>query len=164
WRAPDLRAYSNSLRPTEQAPIDPARQYDLLELIDVVQRLNPETRVAWERALQAAIGAGLVESEYFPMLSLAAFGGYTRLPLQIPQNLIPQGFSIYYSANVVPSLSLKWLLLDFGRRGATMDAAKERLLAANLGFNRTHQTLAFRGRGRALRLPARARHHGSRVI
>ena len=94
--------------------------------------------------VQAAIGAGLVESEYFPMLSLAAFGGYTRLPLQMPQNLIPQGFSTYYSANLVPSLSLKWLLLDFGRRGATMDAAKERLLAANLGFNRSHQTLAFR--------------------
>src|SRR5262249_59008467 len=28
--------------------------------------------------------------------------------------------------------------------GATMDAAKQRLLAANLGFNRSHQDLAFR--------------------
>lgn len=144
WRAPDLRGYSNALRPTERDPIDPARQYDLLELIDVAQRVNPETQVAWERARQAAIGVGLVESEYFPMLSLAAFGGYTSLPLQMPQNLIPQGFSTYSSANLVPSLSLKWLLLDFGRRGATMDAAKERLLAANLGFNRSHQVLAFR--------------------
>jgi outer membrane protein TolC len=40
-------------------------------------------------------------------------------------------------------LNLKWLLLDFGRRGSAWDAAKERLLAANLGFNRKHQQIAF---------------------
>jgi outer membrane protein len=144
WRAPNLREYSNALRPTEAVPIDPARQYDLLELIDVAQRVNPETRVAWEGARQAAIGVGLVESEYFPMLSLAAFGGYQSLPLPAPQNLIPQGFFRVESLHATPVLGLKWLLLDFGRRGASMDAAKERLLAANLGFNRSHQVLAFR--------------------
>jgi outer membrane protein TolC len=144
WRAPDLRGYSSTLRATERAPIDPARQYDLLELIDVAQRVNPETRVAWERARQAAIGVGLVESEYFPMLTLAAFGGYQSLALPAPQNLISDGFSRLDVAHLAPGLSLKWLLLDFGRRGAAMDAAKERLLAANLGFNRSHQTLAFR--------------------
>ena len=35
------------------------------------------------------------------------------------------------------------MLLDFGRRGSARDAAKERLLAANLGFNRKHQQIAF---------------------
>jgi outer membrane protein len=40
---------------------------------------------------------------------------------------------------VFPTLSLRWLLLDFGRRGNALDAAQERLLAANLGFNREHQ-------------------------
>jgi len=40
-------------------------------------------------------------------------------------------------------LNLRWLLLDFGRRGSARDAAKERLLAANLGFNRKHQQVAF---------------------
>jgi len=144
WRAPDLRGYSNALRPTEQAPIDPARPYDLSELIDVAQRVNPETRIAWERARQAAIAVGLVESEYFPLLTLAAFGGYQSIPLPAPQTLIPQGFFRVDIAHLVPGLVLKWLLLDFGRRGATMDSAKERLLAANLGFNRTHQDLAFR--------------------
>src|SRR5215831_4618126 len=144
WRAPGLREYSKALKPTEQAPIDPAHQYDLPELVDVAERVNPETRVAWERARQAAIGVGLVESEYFPVLSLAAFGGYQSLPLPAPQNLIPQGFFRIDVAHFVPGLNLKWLLLDFGRRGDTMDIAKERLLAANLGFNRTHQDLAFR--------------------
>src|SRR5262245_30216318 len=144
WRAPDLREYSKALKATEPVPIDPARQYDLLELIDVAQRVNPETRVAWERARQTDIGVGLVESEYFPMLSLAAFGGYQSLPLPAPQNLIADGFFRIDVLHLVPGLGLKWLLLDFGRRGANMDAAKERLLAANLGFNRSHQALAFR--------------------
>ena len=85
-----------------------------------------------------------MESEYFPILALSAFGGYQSLPLPAPQNLIPQGFFRIDVANLLPGLNLKWVLLDFGRRGATMDAAKERLLAANLGFNRTHQDLAFR--------------------
>ena len=144
WRAPDLREYSKALKPTEQAPIDPAHQYDLPELVDVAERVNPETRVAWEHARQAAIGVGLVESEYFPMLTLAAFGGFQSLPLPAPQTVIPEGFFRIDVAHLVPGLGLKWLLLDFGRRSDTMDVAKERLLAANLGFNRTHQDLAFR--------------------
>jgi outer membrane protein len=144
WRAPDLREYSNALKAIEQNPIDPARQYDLLELIDVAQRVNPETRVAWERARQAAAGVGLVQSEYFPVLTLAVFGGFQSLPLPAPQNLIPDGFFRVDVAHAVPGLALKWLLLDFGRRGAMMDVAKERLLAANLGFNRRRQDLAFR--------------------
>jgi outer membrane protein len=144
WHPPDLRGYSNTLTPTEHAPIDPAREYDLPELIDVAQRVNPETRIAWERARQGAVGVGLAESEYFPMLALSAFGGYQSLPLPVPQNLISQGYFRVDVAQAVPGLALKWVLLDFGRRAATMDAAKQRLLAANLGFNRSHQDVAFR--------------------
>src|SRR5262245_14283165 len=76
WRSPDLRGYSSALKETEPSPIDPQKRYDLVELIDVAQRINPETRVAWERSRQAAIAMGLVESEYYPTLSLAALGGY----------------------------------------------------------------------------------------
>ena len=144
WRAPDLRGYADALKRSEKAPIDPARTYDLPELIDIAQRVNPETRITWERARQAAIAVGLVESEYFPMLTMAAFGGYQTLAIPSPQLLIPQGYFRFDVAHVEPVLGLKWLLLDFGRRGATMDAVKERLLAANLGFNRSHQDVAFR--------------------
>jgi len=41
------------------------------------------------------------------------------------------------------ALSVKWLLLDFGERRATVDAAKERLMMANVGFNATHQKIVF---------------------
>jgi len=39
------------------ADIDPNHVYSLVELIDIAQRRNPSTRVAWEQARQAAINA-----------------------------------------------------------------------------------------------------------
>ena len=40
------------------ADIDPNHVYSLVELIDIAQRRNPATRVAWEQARQAAINVG----------------------------------------------------------------------------------------------------------
>jgi outer membrane protein len=143
WHPPDLREYTKVLKSTERPVTDPDKRYDLVELIDLAQRVNPETRVMWEAARQAALSVGLVESEYFPVLAIAALGGYKSVGLAIPKNIVADGFFRFDLAQVVPTLNLRWLLLDFGRRGSTLDAAKERLLAANLGFNRTHQQVAF---------------------
>src|SRR5712664_3318289 len=85
----------------------------------------------------------LVESEYFPVLAISALGGYESLGIAIPKTVVSDGFFRLDLARAVPALNLKWLLLDFGRRGSAWDAAKERLLAANLGFNRKHQQIAF---------------------
>ena len=41
------------------------------------------------------------------------------------------------------ALGVKWLLLDFGERRAGVDAARERLMMANVGFNGTHQKIVF---------------------
>src|SRR5262245_29697314 len=143
WRSPDLTGYTSVLKSVEASPIDPQKRYELPELVDLAQRLNPETRVAWERARQAAIGVGLVESEYYPVLTLAALGGYQSQAFPAPKDVAPSGFFRFTVNQVFPTLNLRWLLLDFGRRGSAWDAAQERLLAANLGFNRKHQQLIF---------------------
>jgi outer membrane protein len=143
WRAPDLRGYTSLLKTAEPSPIDPQKRYDLVELIDIAERVNPETRVAWEAARQAAIAVGLVESEYFPVLTLSALGGYQSEAFPAPKDVAPSGFFRFTVNQVFPTLNLRWLLLDFGRRGNAWDAAKERLLAANLGFNRKHQEIIF---------------------
>jgi len=143
WRSPDLRDYTRVLKSTEAPLIDPNKRYSLPELIDLAQRTNPETRVAWEAARRAALAVGLVESEYFPMLAISALGGYRSVGVAIPQTIVADGFFRFELAQAVPALNLRWLLLDFGRRGNAHDAAKERLLAANLGFNRKHQQIAF---------------------
>jgi outer membrane protein TolC len=143
WRSPDLRDYTRVLKATEAPLIDPSKRYELPELIDLAQRVNPETRVAWEAARRAALAVGLVESEYFPLLAISALGGYKSVGVPIPRDLVSDGFFRFDLAQAVPTLNLRWLLIDFGRRGNARDAAKERLLAANLGFNRKHQQIAF---------------------
>jgi len=143
WNPPDLRDYTRVLKPTEAPVIDPSKQYELPQLIDLAQRLNPETRVAWEAARRSALAVGLVESEYFPVLAVSAIGGYKSVGVPIPKNLVSDGFFRFDLAQAVPALNLRWLLIDFGRRGTAHDAAKERLLAANLGFNRKHQQIVF---------------------
>ena len=143
WQSPALHDYTRVLKLTEAPLIDANKRYELPELIDLAQRVNPETRVAWEAARRAALAVGLVESEYFPVLAISALGGYQSLGVAVPKTVASDGFFRFDLARAVPALNLKWLLLDFGRRGSEWDAAKERLLAANLGFNRKHQQIAF---------------------
>src|SRR5258705_6753032 len=143
WQTPALHDYTRVLKSTEAPLIDANKRYELPELIDLAQRVNPETRVAWERARQAALAVGLVESEYFPMLAVSALGGYRSAGVAIPKDLVSDGFFRFELAQAVPALNLRWLLLDFGRRKSAREAAKERLLGANLGFNRKHQQIVY---------------------
>ena len=45
WSPPDLRGYTSLLKSAEPSAIDPQKRYELVELIDLAERLNPETRV-----------------------------------------------------------------------------------------------------------------------
>ena len=84
WQPPDLRPYTHALKRPESPILDREKQYELVELIDLAERVNPETRVAWERARQAAAVVGLAESEYFPILVLHASAGGQSIPFPIP--------------------------------------------------------------------------------
>jgi len=143
WRPNDLSHYTDRLVSTEKSPIDPEKRYSLVELIDIAESVNPETRIAWEGARQAAIKVGLVESEYFPILTLTALGGYQNQAFPGPTILAPSNTFRTELEQALPILNLGWLLLDFGRRGSAWDAAKEGLLASNLSFNRKHQEVIF---------------------
>ena len=119
------------------------KAYDLPALIDLAQRANPETRAAWEGARAAAAAIGLVESSYLPQLSLEALGGFQRTPLPIPQTLIEKGYFVSESREIIPSIALKWLLFDFGRRDANLEAARADSFVANAGFTAVHQKIVL---------------------
>ena len=125
------------------APIERDHRYDLAELIDLAQRLNPETHEAWEQARQAALAVGLVESSYAPQVSIEAIAGFQRTPLPIPTTLIPKGYFIANTAEAIPTVALKWLLFDFGRRDGQEQAARANSFAANVAFTGAHQKLIF---------------------
>src|SRR5258705_4169728 len=146
WQQPNVVTYSTwakRLGEAQTVEVSDTKAYELAELIDIAQRTNPETRVAWERARQAAIGTGMVESTYYPMLAVQAAGIYQRVASTIPKNVDPRGFFRADAEALVPAVTLKWLMFDFGGRDASLNAAKEQLSAANFGFNASHQKIVF---------------------
>src|SRR5262245_12736696 len=71
------------------ADIDPNNVYSLVELIDIAQRRNPATRVAWEQARQAAINVGIARAAYLPALTANAVAGWEHFVTPFPSNLVP---------------------------------------------------------------------------
>jgi outer membrane protein len=121
----------------------PKKQYDLAALIDLAERENQKTREAWEVAREAAASIGLAESAYLPQLSLQAIGGFQHTPLPMPKQLVPAGYFVSDTREVIPALALKWLLFDFGRRDAQLQAARADSFVANVAFTGAHQKLIF---------------------
>jgi outer membrane protein TolC len=191
WSPPGLDNYESELAAEAARPnpdtvqIDPKKVYDLPDLIDLAERNNPETRVAWERAREAAAAVGLSQSTYYPYLVASAGAGYSRLFLPFPSLAVDQRPLVTGLVDAVPqaatnpgaalhtletkdlnvalppvsvtgggtlvldsvasnaTLSVKWLLVDFGERADMVQAARQLLMMANVGFNATHQKIVF---------------------
>jgi len=144
WQPPDLGEFANVLKVKAESEADPQKDYELAELIDLAERANPETRIAWEHAKQSASAVGLAQSEYFPLLALRASGDYAREPVPVPQTASTSGYLDLEAQEAQSVATVEWVLLDFGRRKAGVNAAKEQLLAANFGFNARHQAIVFK--------------------
>ena len=142
WPIPES-ATARAAQLGDHATTAPKKQYDLAELIDLAERTNPQTRAAWETARAAAAAEGLVESQFLPQLSFEALGGFEHTPLPAPKDLVPQGYFESHTQEFIPSLALKWLLFDFGRRAASMQAARADSFVANVAFTGTHQSVIF---------------------
>lgn len=121
--------------------IDPEKPLSLPELIDIAQREHPETRLAWNRARQAALAVGMLEATFLPMLSANVVGGYQRTRHPLPNSIAGVSAIDTELSGVVPALALGWLLFDFGQRAALRDAAAELSFAQNVLFNATHQKI-----------------------
>jgi outer membrane protein len=125
-------------------PLDAAHTYSLAELIDLAERNNPRTRIAWERARQRADELGIARSSYYPVLAGEASFGDQRDILPFPKPLAPRGYVMVELPAVIPQVTLEYLIFDFGKRGATVDAATAEKLAAGANFIQANQDVAFR--------------------
>lgn len=143
WDIPQSAIERATALASKEKTAPTGRPYDLAQLIDLAERTNPETRAAWEEARAAAAGIGLAEAAYLPQLSFQAIGGFQHTPLPIPRNLVPKGYFVSDSREVIPTIALKWLLFDFGRRDAALEAAKADSFVANVTFTGAHQSLIF---------------------
>lgn len=126
------------------AQLNPAHSYSLPELIDLAEQSNPRTRIAWERARQRANELGVAKSAYLPIIAFDAMGGDEKTLSPFPKALEPRGYNSVTVPIVQPELTLKYLLYDFGTRGARVDAALAEKIASGANFVQTNQDVAFR--------------------
>ena len=118
------------------------RAYELPGLIDIAARNNPQTRIAWEEARQAALAVGMSEATFLPTISANAIAGVQRVSTPLPGDLGRSSFDTTVEG-IVPALVLEWLVFDFGQRRANTDLARHNSFAANIAFNGTHQRVIY---------------------
>lgn len=107
-----------------------------LSLADVVERAlcnNPQTREAWANARYQAAQVGVGESAYLPSISLS--GTETTNHSDGGAN----GGRAYNQLST--SLSLSYVLYDFGARDAALESAKQILAAVNATQDATIQAV-----------------------
>jgi outer membrane protein len=112
------------------------QRLSLAEVVDLGLRNNPQTRVSWANARAAAAAYGLERGAYFPVIDGDVTG--TRL-----KTVASQGRSAVTQSVFSPSLSLSYLLFDFGGRSGTVGAARNSLIAANYTHNAILQDVAL---------------------
>ncbi|WP_426283466.1 TolC family protein [Sphingomonas sp. NFX23] len=121
---------------------DPAKIYELADLIDLAEQSNPETRIAWNDARGAALAAGIARSAYLPRITASALGGYKTDSGRAGA----LGMSANDSSSLtgaIGTVSLEWLLFDFGKRGALVKAADQGAVIGDIGFTAAHQKLIY---------------------
>ncbi len=124
--APPRPALAGSVLPCQPLPANAA--YGVLEVVDLALCRNPTTREVWSAARVQAAQVGLAESEFLPTLDGRVAASQVRINNQNPNQR---------SA----SLTLSWLLFDFGARSANLEVARQLLSAAASTLDSTVQSV-----------------------
>jgi outer membrane protein len=139
WTPPKDTPSRESVRRPAAVPVDLSQRLQRLSLADVLDlglRNNPQTRESWANARASAAAYGSARGAYFPTIDGDVTG--TRL-----KTVASQGRSAVTQSVLSPSLSLSYLLFDFGGRSGTVGAARNDLLAANFTHNATLQSVVL---------------------
>jgi outer membrane protein len=112
------------------------KRLTLAEVVDLGLRNNPQTRISWANARAAADAYGSARGAYFPTIDADVTG--TRLKTVASQGRIAVSQSVFS-----PTLSLNYLLFDFGGRSGNIGAARNALVAANFTHNAILQNVVL---------------------
>jgi outer membrane protein len=139
WTPPPRMADTARAAPEPAIPpglAERVRSLTLTDIIDVALRNNPTTRIAWANARAAAAAYGSRKGQYYPTIDGDVSA--TRL-----KTVASSGRSAVQQTVYNPSVSISWLLLDFGGRSGSIDAARQALLAADWTHNATIQNVVL---------------------
>jgi TolC family type I secretion outer membrane protein len=122
---------------TKPAAIAVPENLTLDQAVDIALTNNPDTRAAWFEARAAEAALGSTRSALFPEVDLNA--SLTRA-----RNAAQGGRSITLSNSYGPSVTLNYLLFDFGGRAAAIEQARQTLIATSFTQNQTIQNVVLR--------------------
>ncbi len=114
----------------------PTRPLTLIDLTDLAMRNNPTTRVAWAEVRQSEAAEKIARAGYWPTLTVS-------YSLQRTQQLAFGGQEVAPQTRQGPSVSLTYLLFDFGTRAGTVDQAAADALATRLTRDTTLRDLSL---------------------
>jgi len=135
WQSPDpLPAVTAPARPEQ---IHSAAALTLPELTEFALRNNSRTRQAWLAARAAAAGVGIEQADRLPQIT--GLANMSRLHPVSGTTGVAAPWQVRYG----PSVSLTYVLFDFGVREYRIESAEYRLLATNLTQNRVLQDVVF---------------------
>jgi outer membrane protein TolC len=129
WIPPADRLASSNAKAEPAVPLPPAdKLFTPEELVSLALERSPESRVTWANARAAAANLGAARADLFPDLNGSI--GVNRLKTSATGGRVSVQQTTYG-----PSLSLSWLLFDFGGRSGAIDAARDALFAADWTHN-----------------------------
>jgi outer membrane protein TolC len=156
-------AVRRTVAPSGAAPIAPDHLCTLPELIDLAESNNPDTRIGWQKARQAALAVGIPMAGYFPTVEALTLVGYQHTifpapnlsnatigvnPFQVLPNIsfkapaLPSGSVGVDTFQVLPFVLVTQEVLNVARI-AEVHAAEHTSTAANAAFTAEHEKVIF---------------------
>ena len=125
--------------PTIPADISPRSNALVLnDIVDIALRNNPQTQLSWAQARSGAATYGAAASAYLPTVDATANIVRTQTTSQTGSS---------ERSTLTPTVSLNYLLFDFGGRSGTIAAARASAIALDLTHNATLQNVALQAEG-----------------
>lgn len=147
WQAPRDAVQPMNRRAADARPAgastEPAHLRALLlgDVVEIALANSPQTRASWATARAASAAYGSSRSRLMPSASFDVAGGPAQSVSQNPAR-VPAERTL-----TTATLSLQYLLWDFGARGGTIGAAHEALYAAGLSHNAAVQGVVLQAEG-----------------
>jgi outer membrane protein len=154
--APQSSPEASAAFETDSATEGGAQDLSMTDVVDLALRNNPSTRESWATAVAAADEYGSSRGALFPTVngnvslsraSSTTGAGGTNGTGTTPDSL-GNGTRGVTSASatrtqLAPSVSLSYLVFDFGGRAGTIETAKQQAIAADLNHNATIQNVVL---------------------
>lgn len=124
-----------TLSDAEALPL-PDQALSLAQLTELALQHNPKSKQVWAQVMSDAAAIGIAKGAYLPTLTLTT--GFSHV-----QPISTSGLANRIQNRYGPTLSLNYVLFDFGKRENELDGANYRLLVSQLSRNRVLQDVVL---------------------